>query len=115
MYSAKAHRTHAYLRALLIVMPGVAEHQPHVVHHGLFRRVLLDFDVVLDCFQVHRLQNDFVVVGVVLLGRFDHKQLTEASIGAGLPSFNHCGVQRFHSVLLDVFLVAWKKKKEMHG
>lgn len=88
-----------YLGALLVVMPGVPEHELHVLDHGLLRCVLVIADVVLYHLQVHWLQDDFVVVWIILFGWFHHEQITEPPARAGLPSFQNCIVQDLHPLL----------------
>lgn len=95
-----------YLGALLVVMPGVAEHELHVLNHGLLRRVLVIAYVVLDHLQVHWLQDDFVIVWIVLFGWLNHEQITEPPACAGLSSFQNRVVQDLHPLLSYVLLTA---------
>ena len=103
-----------YLRSLFIVMPGITEHQPHLIHQSFLRGVALNADVVFDGFHVHGFEDDVVVVRVILFGRFNHKKVTQTPIGAWLLGIENCSVKGFHSVLLDIFLVAWKKKNQKY-
>ncbi|KAF3856238.1 hypothetical protein F7725_016961 [Dissostichus mawsoni] len=69
-------------------MPGISEHQPHFFHESFLCGIALTADVMLDGLQVHGFQDDFIVVRVVLLGWFDHEQITETAIGSHLPSLS---------------------------
>lgn len=93
-----------YLGALLVVMPGIPEHELHVLDHGLLRRVLVIADVVLYHLQVHWLQDDFVIVWIVLFGWFNHEQITEPPACARLSSFQNRVVQDLHPLLPYVLL-----------
>lgn len=100
-----------YLGSLLIVVSGVAEHEPHVLHHGLLAHVLVCADVVVNGAKVHRLQDDLVVVRVVLLGGLDHEQVTKSAAGVHLSRLCQRSEQHLHAVLLSVLLVAGKGKE----
>lgn len=60
---------------------------------------------MLDGPEVHGLQDDLVVVGVVLLGGLEHEQVTQPASGPGLPGLGHGGQEDLHPVLLRVLLV----------
>lgn len=101
-----------YLGALLVVMPGVAEHELHVLDHGLLRRVLVIADVVLYHLQVHWLQDNFVVIWIVLFGWLNHEEITEPPACAGLSSFQNRVVQDLHPLLPDVLFAVGLRRTQ---
>lgn len=97
---------HAHLRPLLVIMASVAKHKLHVVHERILVVITLGADVVLDGAQVHRLLDDLVVVWIVFFRGLDHEEVTEASSAPGFSCLSHCSIQRLHSVLFGVLLMA---------
>lgn len=98
-----------YLRAFLIVVSRIAEHQLQILHHCIFRHVLVGADAVLNCPQVHWFQDDLVVVRVVLLGRLDHEEVAQSPTSSSFSRLRHSSKESFHSVFLRILLVTGDK------
>lgn len=56
--------------------------------------------------EVHWLEDDLVVVGIVLLRGLDHEEVAQPAAGPGFSRFGHHSKKDLHSVLLCVLLVA---------
>lgn len=61
---------------------------------------------MLDGPQVHWLEDDLVVVGIVLLRGLDHEEVAQPAAAPGFSRLGHRSKKDLHSVLLCVLLVA---------
>lgn len=109
MYQKKGGASN--LRAFLIVVSRIAEHQLHIFQHWVFGKVLVWADIVLYGPQVHWFQDDFVVVGIVLLRRLDHEEVTQSATSASFSRLIHSSKESFHPVFLRILLVTRSQRE----